>query len=570
MQDSKAISKSQRRWLLCFFAVIIFISPAKHPAFAQQPDPTGQEELRQRTQREAQERQRQQQAQDIFLQAQQNNENNAMLPAEKISFTIHTFILEGNRVTQFPWANAFLEKYEGRKIGKEGINLIVKRLTNAFIRRGYVTTRISIPEQNLASGTLRLTLIPGVIRSIRFADADTYGHWQNAFPARPGDLLNIRDIEQGLEQMKRVPSQDADIKIAPGGKTGESDILITVKRDKPWRFTLSLDDSGSRATGKLQSCATFSLDNLLSLNDLFYISMNSDADRKGERKGTNGSSIYYSIPDGYWTMDFSFNRYEYHQTVQGSNQSFIYSGQNEDRELRIKRLVYRDQTSKTGLEFSIIKENSRSFVADTEIAMQRKDVTADELGITHRHYFGKTLLDIELAHRWGVPWFGAQPEQTDGMPGFPTTRYKLWKVDATITTPARLGRTEGKYTCNLRGQYTKDMLNISDQFSIGNRYTVRGFDGEQTLAAENGWLIQNELSVPVAKDREVYLGVDYGKVSGPSAVWLAGKSLAGAVLGLRGELGDLHYDLFTGCPLYKPEELQTANPVFGFQLTYQY
>ncbi|WP_196302056.1 POTRA domain-containing protein, partial [Ralstonia solanacearum] len=29
------------------------------------------------------------------------------------------------------------------------------------------------------------------------------------------DLLNLRDLEQGLEQMKRVASQDVDMQIVP-------------------------------------------------------------------------------------------------------------------------------------------------------------------------------------------------------------------------------------------------------------------------------------------------------------------------------------------------------------------
>ena len=39
--------------------------------------------------------------------------------------------------------------------------------------------------------------------------------WKNAFPLKEGDILNIRHLEQGLEQMKRVSSSDVSMKLLP-------------------------------------------------------------------------------------------------------------------------------------------------------------------------------------------------------------------------------------------------------------------------------------------------------------------------------------------------------------------
>ncbi len=46
-------------------------------------------------------------------------------------------------------------------------------------------------------------------------------------------------------------------------------------------------------------------------------------------------------------------------------------------------------------------------------------------------------------------------------------------------------------------------LITQDRFSIGGRYTVRGFDGETTLIGERGWLLRNDLglSLEAAKKR---------------------------------------------------------------------
>ncbi len=85
-------------------------------------------------------------------------------------------------------------------------------------------------------------------------------------------MLNIRNVEQGLENLKRVSSAEADVQLSPSEAIGETDVVISYKQRFPFHLTLGLDDSGSKATGRLQGSATFSWDNGLTLNDLFYIS----------------------------------------------------------------------------------------------------------------------------------------------------------------------------------------------------------------------------------------------------------------------------------------------------------
>jgi hemolysin activation/secretion protein len=539
------------------------------PPNTQPPPPNDQQELRERNQQIARERQTKQEQTDVFLNKAENKEETLELPEEEVSFTITEIKLLGEKSEKFHWVQELLQKYQGRKIGKEGINILVKQASNAIIAKGYVTTRITIPEQDISKGVLTLELIPGFVEQIVFEDPKATARWDNALPIKPGDLLNIRDIEQGLEQFKRVPSQDADIKIRPGKKIGQSDIVITMKRDKPWRLTLSTDDSGSEATGKIQMSTNLSIDNLFNDNDLFYASINNDLVHQGNKKGTDGKSIYYSIPYGYWTLSVGASQNDYHQTITQYNQSFKYSGENENVNFKVQKIIERSQTSKTQLSWAINKKISRSYIEDTEFTNQRKEVTSSTLGLYHRQYYGKTVLDYEVDYQWAVPWFNSVLTE-NAAKDEPTTKYRIWTVDTTLTTPMKFGNSQGSYSLNIRGQYTNNTLFTTDQFSIGNRYTVRGFDGEETLTAEKGIYLRNEFSVPVAQKQEMYIGIDYGHVAGPSAQGLVGKTLIGSAVGFRGSLGKASYDVFTGWPIKKPTGFKTANQVFGFQINYQY
>ncbi|MBC8731248.1 ShlB/FhaC/HecB family hemolysin secretion/activation protein, partial [Paraburkholderia sp. UCT2] len=165
------------------------------------------------------------------------------LPAETPCFRIEWFLLDvpatlpdavrkqgasALPLDRFAFASEWLDHYREQCIGKAGLDTLTKGLQQAILGRGYITTRVLLPEQDLSTGTLKFALVPGVLRTIRFADPATRGTWKTAFPAREGDMLNLRDLEQGLEQMKRVSSQDVDMKIEPTDVPGESDVVVTV------------------------------------------------------------------------------------------------------------------------------------------------------------------------------------------------------------------------------------------------------------------------------------------------------------------------------------------------------
>ena len=66
---------------------------------------------------------------------------------------------------------------------------------------------------------------------------------------------------------------------------------------------------------------------------------------------------------------------------------------------------------------------------------------------------------------------------------------------------------------------------------------MRGFDGELTLMGERGWVLRNEIGLPVGAGQELYAGADWAMRAGPSTRWLQGRNLAGAVIGARRRQG---------------------------------
>lgn len=532
--------------------------------------PRDREEQNQRARQEAIEKQQRANQADVFLQKKKAREEDLTVPVEEISFFIDHIQLEGQDAEKFSKLKDYLKKYEGKRVGIQGIQIMISRATNLLLDQGFVTTRILLQEQDLNTGTLKLLLLPGKIESIEFEDKKLRGNWKTAFPTRPGRILNIRDLEQGLEQLKRITSREADFQIKPGSIDGQSRIIIKATQKNPLHLTVTADDSGSKATGKIQFSTGIAIDNLCNLNDVLRLNLNHDGEKNGNIYGTKGYGINYSIPNGNWTYSLSANRYEYHQTVDAGYDKFIFSGESEETKLSVEKLINRTQNSKTGIEMGLTLKTSHSFIDDAEIRMQERKTSIFQFGITHRKYIEQDLLDIRLGMKQGMPWFNAQEDPAKEIPELPTLRYRIWNLDTTYITSLKLGKSKGQYKFSMGGQYTEDKLYAAECMSMGNRYTVRGFSGEETIMGDKGMYIQNEVSLPLKNNQQFFVGLDYGLVRGYNTEELTSRSLMGTVVGFRGMIGkNSQYEIFIGWALKKPESMQEGKPVYGFQYIYQ-
>lgn len=488
-------------------------------------------------------------------------------------FPISSVLLTGNDVSRFAWVRVAADGLINKCVGSRGINSIITAVQNALISAGYVTTRVVVAPQDLNRGELVLTIVPGRIRKIRFAAAQDSRQWlgptyASTLPAAEGDVLNLRDIEQALENFKRVPTAEADVQIVPGDQPGESDLVIQWHQRLPVRLSLSVDDSGSNATGKHQASAAISFDNPLGVQDLFAVNVSHDLQNSGNGGGTHNLGFSYSLPIGYWLISASGSRYRYYQTVAGATQSYVYGGTSANADLKLARVVYRDASRKISASVRGYMRSSRNFIDDTEIEVQHRRMGGFEYALTDKEFIGNATLEGTLSYKRGTGAFGTLPAPEESF-GEGTSRPKILNANVEFSLPFSIGSQRLQYQGSWRAQWNRTPLILQDQFSIGGRYTVRGFDGESSLLAERGRLFRNDIGWTIGDSgQQPYIGIDYAEVSGPSASQLLGRHLAGAFIGLRGQYRQLQYDLFVGRPLSKPSGFSTAPVTGGFSLSY--
>lgn len=531
----------------------------------------------------------------------------------------------------------------GKCMTVNDIHAVATRVQNRLIEQGYVTSRIMVGDQNLTDGELRLTLIPGKIAQVVVNTADSkvpvYVKQTNrAYPAildtaltiQTGKLLNIRDLETTLLNFKRVPSADANFKIVPShtglnpsadnaintlGTLGFSDILIDYTQHRRLRGSLSIDDSGSKSTGKYQGVATLSLDNLANYNDLFYLSfgrdlgnqINDDKDHPSDKsKGSKNYGIGYVIPIKSSVLQLNANRYSYHQTVAGSTQDYIYGGTSRGYNAKLSHLVHRDAHSKSHVYAGGYAKSQQSDIDGTLIDVQTRKTAGYLFGMSHETTFGKRAnhsLSTDISYKRGTAAFNALPSPEE-LFDEGSARVGIYQLNSNLTS--RYGPILGNkplpiiHSTTLKAQYATDSLTPDLKMAIGGRYTVRGFDGERSLSADNGILVRQDISFYSSflnkqsannhsttinqnnirnsqASHAIYLGMDAGYITNHDKSQnkrLLGQHLAGAFIGIKGHYTpntnnpylSFNYDIFTSKAISEPAGFSNKDWVSGVSL----
>lgn len=467
----------------------------------------------------------------------------------------------------------------GQCIGTQSLQNVVRFAQNELMKKGFVTSQIVVPEQDMTEGTLYFQIVPGRIAQIIHEGSDLSKlQLKTALPFKQGDLLNIRLLDQALENLKKVTGLDVDIRIeatSTESAEGLSNILITTQSYKKMNISLSVDDSGNKSTGQYIGNIGISLNNPLRLNDSFNLNFSHSLDDIHQDRNKSYFASY-QLPFQTFDLSASYNWYEYDQYVAGYEKPILYSGESQQTNVTLSKMLLRGTQYKTSIYGKVYQKQNRNYIEDIEIGVQHRRTAGWHAGIQHKHYLGQTLVDVSIDYRRGVGAFNslAAPEEeiTDifgnPLPAEGYSRAPLWSADLRINYPFALLNQSAQYRINWKGQYAPKVLVPQDRFYIGGRYSVRGFDGEVMLSGDNGHFLQQEINVNLPFNSQFYVGVDQGWIGGEHSI-SGQRYLAGGVAGMRTYYQGLYLDAFAGHGLVAPSSMK-REMITGFSLSYSY
>lgn len=549
-------------------AVVATLLPAGVPVLAQVPP----EDPAQRLLREQRQREREREATQPPAQIESRVDIAPETPVEAIAETSATFEIRrievrGNTVLTDGEVTAITTPFVGHALGTNRINLLLRRFTEAFVTRGYITTRAYLGEQNLASGVLVVTVVAGRVESFRLngkspaawfgtvgggwiTDAGTT--WQ--FP-EPGDTLRLPDLEQGVDQINRLRRNRAEMQILPGQTPGGSIVALNNTPGDRFRFNAGVDNYGSRVTGITRTRLGVDADNALGLQESLSASYVGTTD-------TNAAVASAAVPFGYNTFSYTASLSEYQNTI---GDSALLYGRSLGHTFGWNRVLTRSQRGRQAVDLTLTWRKSEREINNLELDPQRLTVLrAAWSGLWRFAANGQQgYATAEAGYSRGLNAFHATHDPSDIRADEAHAQFN--KLDGNVTMQLPLPRVFDRallvWRAQLVGQWTNVALFGSEQIYAGGMSTVRGFR-EGVISGDRGAYLRNEFAwadVPVrfGVRMEPYLFVDGGQTQYVATHRWQAVAGAGAGVRLSAQWAGQTFtsELLVGAPLAQPAVL---------------
>lgn len=502
------------------------------------------------------------------------------------TFDIHRIEVEGNTVLSESEVAAITAPFTGRALGTNRINLLLRRFTEAFVARGYITTRAYLGEQNLASGVLRVTIVTGRVESFQLNGKtlrpgalslfDTVGGgwvtdagtvWQ--FPA-PGDTLRLADLEQGVDQLNRLRRNRAEMQILPGQTPGGSVVALTNQPGDRFRFNAGVDNHGSRTTGITRTRLGVDADNALGLQESLSASYVGTTD-------TNAAVASAAVPFGYNTFSYTASLSEYQNTI--GTTALLY-GRSMGHTFGWNRVITRNRTGRQALDLTLTWRKSEREINNLQLDPQRLTVLrAAWNGLWRFTANGlQGYATAEAGYSRGLPAFNATSDPSDIRRDEAHAQFSKLDANATLQLPLAVmaGKVQLAWRAQLVGQWTNVALFGSEQIYAGGISTVRGFR-EGVIAGDRGAYLRNELAwanAPVVAGirMEPYLFLDGGEAQYVATRKWQAVAGAGAGIRLSAQWARQTFtsELLVGAPLAQPANLGPKRGIVLATLTWIY
>jgi hemolysin activation/secretion protein len=452
------------------------------------------------------------------------------LPDAEPTFKIDHVVFEGDAVLSQRALDAIAAPFIGKRLGRNRIDLLLRRLTEAFIARGYITTRAYLGPQNLASGELKIKVVAGRVAAFtlngeplrpRDPNEPWWQFWKThgggyltdagtawAFGEKPGERLRLPDLEQGVDQINRLRRNQAEIQILPGQAPGDSIVAITNRYGSGLHYDLGLDNYGGSLTGRTRYRGSIEADNLIGLQESVSVSYVGTKD-------TNALVFSSAVPIGYQTLSYTASVSEYQQAI---GDTALLEGRTFSQMLGWNDVVLRSRAGTLSVDLTLnklrVERSVNGFFLDPQ------NLTVLRAGLNGLYRFSShgqgAAATFDAGISQGLGALGASRDGADIAGSDAHSQFTKYDATATVQmTLGALGPTSWAYRGTLRGQYSSVALFGNEQIFLGGMDSVRGFT-EGGVSGDCGFYLRNEAAwqnAPAWHDARVepYVFLDGGK-----------------------------------------------------------
>ncbi|MBI5641108.1 MAG: ShlB/FhaC/HecB family hemolysin secretion/activation protein [Nitrospirae bacterium] len=405
---------------------------------------------------------------------------------------VRKFRFQGNTVVSDLELSRLTSSYEAREITFEQLQSLRQELTLYYINKGYVTSGVVIPDQELVDGTVTLQIIEGIARDITVEGMTNFrpSYFVSRLSAAAGPPVNVYAMQEALLRLQQDPRiKKVNAELSPGILQGESVMKVRIEENPPYVMQFKVSNSQSPSIGPLRGEMLVAHQNLFGFGDIMTGSF-------ALTEGISDYSFSYAIPVTSHDTMLEFHYRKSNSTViEEPFKGLDIQSKSDTYGITLSHPVFR----KAGQELIFgltaeLRENRTfllgrpfSFSGDTEGG--KSSVTVLRFSQEWASRGQAQVIAARSSFSAGIDAFGADvnSKPADG-------QFLTW-----------LGQIQWIRQLNERGlqirfrtdiQLASDALLPLEKFSVGGMNSVRGFR-ENQLVRDNGLSSSLELRIPL-------------------------------------------------------------------------
>lgn len=396
---------------------------------------------------------------------------------DALKFEIRSYRIEGNTLLQPAEIERLLSPFSGNQKDFGDVQRALEALQELYQESGYAGIQVTLPEQELERGDVTLRIVEPRIGRI-LVEGNEHFSIDNARRSAPGLIVGrtpmTRDVAASMRVANENPAKQSAVLLRPGAAEGEVDAVIRVADVPPLRYSVNVDNTGTKETGVLragfaaQHANLFDKDHVLTAQ--FITSPNNFNDVQvfglGYRIPFYGLGDSLDLIGGYSTVDSGTVQNLFNVSGQGAVYAARYNhnlrkyGDYEHRFVYgLDYRAYQNLVTPVGGTFNFVPDITVHPVSATYSAQLRQD----------RREYG-----LYLSVMQNIP---GGNDGTDEV--FKSSRrearagYRMWRAG---TTASGSFQKDWQYRIRVDLQYSRDALIAAEQFGIGGADSVRGFN----------------------------------------------------------------------------------------------
>lgn len=401
-------------------------------------------------------------------------------------FEIQRFVVEGNTLISRSDLDTLMAPFTGKNRDFGDVQRALEALQDAYVQRGFNAVRVSVPEQDIRAGEVRLQVLEAKIRRVRVQNNRFFDekNVRAGLPSLKEDAApNIRAISQDALLANENPAKQVSVSLEAAEEPAMVDATVRVTDEKPSRVSAFADNTGTSKTGNLRTGLGYQNANVSNGDDV----LNAQAiTSPGHVSDVKIFGVGYRAPIYRWggALDATAG---YSSVSSGVVQDlFNVSGKGTVFGLRYTQLLGRidayEHRLALGWDYRAYKNNV-TLVGTTESLVP--DITVRPLSLAYMGRISQVGRDVAFNASYSRNIAGGSHGTKDDFElqrAGASADYRIFR--AGLAYSQQLPR-DFLARAAINFQRTSDLLIPGEQFGMGGQDSVRGYYERET-ANDNG------------------------------------------------------------------------------------